>query len=300
MALFNLQKWSDKATKEIKLLKKPLYVAKCDDFVPEDSDKLGWVHFSRITSKDNKPKANEAVYVPGNEDRYFPVHSLVKETKDSKKKEKKFIFTYKAGWAKTDLGYVIVAKVRKWLILLLALLAVLLFFFLLWHNTGMNPKDVLDFTTNQGQKSNKNNQPVIEYSSYGSAPQDVTWKAGRRDQKITLFLPKYTYLKDVNGKGKSYKSKNNIDAAAHIYVDLNKDGKFSNKECVYNPVSYDKNGNISGIKHMLKPGYQINAVVINRDIPKGKYNAKVLWTGITEKTHELANPVSFTFKLTVK
>lgn len=276
----DLTEWSDKAKKKIKLLGQELYLAKCDDFVPEDQQKLGWIHFSK--SKDEADK--EIATIPAKQDKYF----LIKPLKD-----KKFIFAYKAGWAKVDGGYVIVAKTRKWLIALLGLSAVALLGLYLQKSTGMKPHDVFDYMTNQGQKKNKDNKAVLEYSSYGSVAENVVWKSNQRQQKITLFLPKYTYLK-------SYKAENNIDASAHIYVDLNKDNKFSNSECVYNPISYDEQGQPTNFKHMLKPGYQINSVTIDRDIPKGNYKAQVLWTGVTRKTHELANPARFAFNLQVK
>lgn len=38
---------NDTAKKKIKLSGQELYVAKCDDFVPEDRQKLGWIHFSK-------------------------------------------------------------------------------------------------------------------------------------------------------------------------------------------------------------------------------------------------------------
>lgn len=281
----DLTGWSDTAKKKIKLLGQELYLAKCDDFVPEDQQKLGWIHFSK--SKDEADK--EIATIPGNHDKYF----LIKPLKD-----KKFIFTYKAGWAKVDGGYVVVAKTRKWLIALLALAAGATLGLCLQKSTRMNPQDVFDYTTNQGQKKNKDNKAMLEYSSYGSVTENVIWKANQRRQKITLFLPKYTYLKNNNGT--SYKAENNIDAAAHIYVDLNKDDKFSNSECVYNPIKYDKQGNMTNFKYMLRPGYQINGVTIDRNIPKGKYKAQVLWTGVTRKTHELANPARFAFTLQVK
>lgn len=281
----DLSKWNEKAEK-IKLDKTDVYIVKPDDFVPKDSEKLGFIHFAK--------KGDRGIIVSDKSGKCYPVKSLVKDDG----KEKKFIFSYKAGWIKVDGGYIIVAKTRKWLIALLGSLALLSLGLTIWKSTGMNPQDVFDYTTNQGQKTNKDNKPVLEYSSYGSVAEKVVWKANQRQQKITLFLPKYTYLKNNNGM--SYKAENNIDAAAHIYVDLNKDGKFSNTECVYNPISYDKQGNVTNLKHMLKPGYQINSVSIDRDIPKGKYKAQVLWTGVTHKTHELANPARFAFTLQVK
>lgn len=50
----DLTQWSDKAKKKIKLLGQELYLAKYDDFVPEDQLKLGWIHFSK--SKDEADK----------------------------------------------------------------------------------------------------------------------------------------------------------------------------------------------------------------------------------------------------
>lgn len=276
----DLSKWNEKA-KKIKLDKTDIYIVKPDDFVPGDNEKLGFIHFAK--------KDGDGIIVSDKSGKCYPVKSL---------KDKKFIFDYKAGWAKVDGGYVIVAKTRKWLIVLLGSLALLSLGLTIWKSTGMTPKDVFDYTTNQGQKANEDNKPTLEYSSYGSVAENVVWKANQRQQKITLFLPKYTYLKNNNGT--SYKAENNIDASAHIYVDLNKDGKFSNSECVYNPIKYDKQGNMTSFKHMLRPGYQINGVQIDRDIPKGKYKAQVLWTGVTRKTHELANPARFAFNLQVK
>lgn len=280
--IFNIDKWHDKA-KKIKLHGHELYVVKPDDFVPIDPEKLGWVHFS-----EDAPIKEPSVYFPDDSRKCFEIKPLNK---------KRFIFTYKAGWAKTDSGYIIVAKTRKWLILLLGVLGVTSTMLAIGLTNHVAPKDVLDYVTNQGAKSNSKSQSVLEYSSYGAPDETVYWKVNQRVQNIRLSLPKNVYIKEADGS--TYQKENNVDAAAHIYVDLNRDGKYSQKECVYNPIKYGKNGQITDLKHFLKPGWQINRVIVNRNIPKGSYKAKVTWTGIT-KDGEMANPASFIFNLKVR
>lgn len=119
----DLSKWNEKA-KKIKLDKTDVYIIKPDDFVPENSEKLGFIHFA----KKGKSKDRMDIIVSDKSGK-----SLIKDNG----KEKKFIFNRNAGWAKVDGGYVIVAKVGKWIIVLLTLLALLLLGLVIWKGIGM-------------------------------------------------------------------------------------------------------------------------------------------------------------------
>lgn len=83
-------------------------------------------------------------------------------------------------------------------------------------------------------------------------------------------------------------------------MDLNADGEFSEDECVFNPMTFDKNGKITDIGALLQAGNQIDSVELTRPIDQGEYDAEVVWTGITSDTHEMANPMTFQFHLTVQ
>lgn len=124
----DLSKWNEKA-KKIKLDKTDVYIIKPDDFVPENSEKLGFIHFA----KKGKSKDRMDIIVSDKSGKCYPVKSLIKDNG----KEKKFIFNRNAGWTKVDGGYVIVAKVGKWIIVLLTLLALLLLGLVIWNGIGM-------------------------------------------------------------------------------------------------------------------------------------------------------------------
>lgn len=113
----DLSKWNEK-TKKIKLDKTDVYIIKPNDFVPENSEKLGFIHFA----KKGKSKDKMDIIVSDKSGKCYPVKTLIKDNG----KEKKFIFCRKVGWVRVDGGYIIVIKVRKWFIALLTLLALLL------------------------------------------------------------------------------------------------------------------------------------------------------------------------------
>lgn len=113
----DLSKWNEKA-KKIKLDKTDIYIIKPNDFVPENSEKLGFIHFA----KKGKSKDKMDIIVSDKSGKCYPVKPLIKDNG----KEKKFIFHRRVGWVRVDGGYIIVIKVRKWFIALLTLLALLL------------------------------------------------------------------------------------------------------------------------------------------------------------------------------
>lgn len=51
---------------------------------------------------------------------------------------------------------------------------------------------------------------------------------------------------------------------------------------------------------MIKPGNEIRSVELTKPLEAGEYDAKVVWTGVTSDTHEMANPMTFMFHIIVE
>ena len=113
------------------------------------------------------------------------------------------------------------------------------------------------------------------------------------EQTIRLALPGSV----IEADGSS--ADNPVDAAPHIYVDFNDDGEFSADECVYNPMAYDADGNVTDYGKFLRAGTEVNTITLTQAIPAGDYNAELVWTGVLSSDHTPANPMSFNFKISV-
>lgn len=133
---------------------------------------------------------------------------------------------------------------------------------------------------------------AVSYAAYESVP-DQTWKANSLTQNIRLALPGSVIEADGSTVG------NPVDAAPHIYVDVNGDGAFSEDECVYNPMTYGADGNITDYGKFLRAGTEVNQITLNQALKAGTYNAELVWTGVLVSDHTPANPMSFNFVITV-
>lgn len=133
---------------------------------------------------------------------------------------------------------------------------------------------------------------AVSYAAYESVP-DQQWKANALEQTIRLALPGSV----IEADGSS--ADNPVDAAPHIYVDFNDDGEFSADECVYNPMAYDADGNVTDYGKFLRAGTEVNTITLTQAIPAGDYNAELVWTGVLSSDHTPANPMSFNFKISV-
>lgn len=162
-------------------------------------------------------------------------------------------------------------------------------------------KPGIEYNEADQEKTNNPNREqhaiIGSYSSYESVA-DQTWKAGETHQKIQLSLPKTVTIQGKDGENVSYT--NPIEAAPHVYIDFNKDGSYTDDECVYNPIERDDEGNITKLGSVVKPGNSITEIELTKPLDAGEYDAEVLWTGITTDTQQLANPMSFLFHITVE
>lgn len=116
------------------------------------------------------------------------------------------------------------------------------------------------------------------------AEENETWKAGSKEQDFLIANP----------------AGNTDDLAAHIYVDLNKDGEFTKDECVYNPIEYDEDGNVTSYGKFIAPGKEIEHITILQEIPAGTYDASLQFTAVDIDTKTLDNPMNFDFELKVE
>ena len=133
---------------------------------------------------------------------------------------------------------------------------------------------------------------AVSYAAYESVS-DQQWKVGVLEQSIRLALPGSVI--DADG----HTAKNPVDAAPHIYVDLNGDGEFSADECVYNPMTYADDGSVSDYGKFLRAGTEVNSIALTQTLPAGDYNAELVWTSVMASDHTPANPMSFNFKISV-
>jgi len=152
--------------------------------------------------------------------------------------------------------------------------------------TGVSPAEIPAYWADQTGITQNNTEAAMDseqlYTTFESVP-DCTWVAGTTTQPIRL----------VNAAG------NPVDLAPHVYVDVNGDGEFAEDECVWNPVEYDDEGNVTSWGALIAPGNQVSQIEIDREIPEGTYAAHVTFTALLLETHDLTNPMSFDFTVTV-
>lgn len=140
---------------------------------------------------------------------------------------------------------------------------------------------------------NETKGAVVSYAAYESVA-DQHWKANALEQSIRLALPGTV----ISSDGES--TENPVDAAPHIYVDLNGDGEFEDSECVYNPMTYGAGGSITDYGKFLKAGTEVNHITLTQAVPAGEYKAELVWTGVLKSDHTPANPMTFDFKITAE
>lgn len=288
------EKWEN-ADHTVKLGGVRIPAASSREWLPEKTDRIGETRQKGKKSSGQKDTKNG--FEIGH--RFFEVKPLSKGGADH-------IFYKEKGWIQaTDTedsrkGYIQIRGFRMALVPVFVLIAAALVSLLLYLNTGVAPIYQPQYIADQTGITNNRKDPKAEigsYSAYQSVP-DQIWTAGETHQEIRLVLPATVTTKDKYNREVSYS--NPVDAAPHIYVDLNADGEFSEDECVFNPMTFDKNGKITDIGALLQAGNQIDSVELTRPIDQGEYDAEVVWTGITSDTHEMANPMTFQFHLTVQ
>ena len=184
-------------------------------------------------------------------------------------------------------GWVSVCRLRPWpLLLLLALMALPV-----W-SASSDPGPVPSVSSlfhYEGQMSewSAEEEPEeggeIDYTTFQSIPDPTVWKEGSATQDLLL----------VNPEG------NSVDLAPRVFVDLDGDGQFSSTECVYNPLMQDESGEIADLGTLIAPGCQIESVELNRSLAAGTYRACVSFDSYLSGSHDLANPLTFTFSLEV-
>ena len=220
--------------------------------------------------------------------------------------KKRRFFVRRKGWVQVQMangtvaGYVLVTGTRKSAVIATICVALAAGIAALSLTTGVAPQNLPVVFADQTGITNNNKEAHAEIGSYSaySSMSDQTWKAGETTQDVSLSLPATVTQTDEEGNEKTYD--NPIYAAPHIYVDLNKDGEFTEDECVYNPMQYDSDGNVKNIGALLKPGNEVNSIELTKAIDAGEYDAELLWTGLTIDSHEVANPMTFKFGLTVQ
>lgn len=292
--IINRNEW-DNSDHKVRINKRKFPAASSREWLPEKADRIGEAIAQGKKTPQEKSGGVGSLHIY---DRYYLITPI------SRNKVKHFFFKER-GWVqaantKGRLGYVLIRSFRFVLIPVAILLVLAAVSLSLYLNTGIAPIYQPQYIADQTGITSNRNDPTVEigsYSAYQSVP-DYTWKAGETHQEIKLVLPANVTVKDKYGRDQSYK--NPIDAAPHIYVDLNKDGEFTEDECLYNPMTLDDEGNITDIGKLLQAGNEITSVDLTSPLDAGEYDAQVLWTGITSDTHEMANPMTFRFHLTVQ
>lgn len=181
-----------------------------------------------------------------------------------------------------------VLHLRRWLLLLPLLIAALfLALTLTFCGSGSTSPDFLSGMT---ETAGATARPVVsvDYAAY-DATVDSVWKADTLTQDFKLSLPatcKYS-------KGKQ--GGNPIISSPSISVDLNRDGKYSDTECVYNPAGKD------GYGAFLRPGTEVDRITLTQKVPAGTYNARTVWRSVLSSDGKTpAGTTSFDFTLTVR
>lgn len=176
--------------------------------------------------------------------------------------------------------YAVVLHVRKWLLLALALCAVLLALALRTCGTP-SQAPAPRYMDGQTQTEEVSTQPVasIEYASYQASVDCAI-------DQIQLALPATATHEGVTGK-------NPIDSSPSIYVDIDSDGDYEPSECVYNPPDD------SGYGQLLRAGSQVDNIQLTRPLDSGTYDALTVWRSVLAGTSTSAGQTSFAWTLTV-
>lgn len=182
--------------------------------------------------------------------------------------------------------YARVLHIRRWLLLIPFLLAVLV---LLLSLSLCSPSTSPDFLSGMTGTAGAASKPVVsvDYAAY-DATVDSVWKADTLTQDFRLSLPatcKYS-------KGKE--GGNPIISSPSIWVDIDGNNQFSDNECVYNAP--DK----TGYGAFIRPGCEVNRVKLTQSVPAGTYSARTVWNSVLARDGKTpAGSTSFDFALTV-
>lgn len=191
------------------------------------------------------------------------------------------------GFQSGHLDYAAVLHIRKWVLLLpLALCAMLLCLSLSLCSPSGTPEFLSGMT---GTADATHKQVVsIDYAAY-NASVDSCWVADSMTQDFKLSLP--ATCKYAKGK----EGGNPIISSPSVMVDLNHDGKYSDKECVYNPAGKD------GYGAFLRLGCEVNRIKLTQSVPAGTYSARTVWNSVLARDGKTpAGSTSFDFNLTVE
>lgn len=180
-----------------------------------------------------------------------------------------------------------VLHLRRWLLLIPFLLAVLV---LLLSLSLCSPSSSPDFLSGMTGTAGATSKPVVsvDYAAY-DATVDSVISADSLVQDFRLSLPatcKYS---------KGREGGNPIISSPSVSVDLNHDGKYSDTECVYNPAGKD------GYGAFLRPGTEVDRITLTQKVPAGTYNARTVWRSVLSSDGKTpAGSTSFDFTLTVE
>lgn len=206
--------------------------------------------------------------------------------------ERKRLFFRAAGCVRAERDkdgfqfYTRVYHLRKWVLLLPLLPALLLCLSLSLCSPSSSPDFLSGMTGTAGATSKQ--VVSIDYAAY-DATVDSVWVADSMTQDFRLSLPatcKYA-------KGKT--GGNPIISSPSIMVDLNRDGKYSDTEIVYNPADE------TGYGAFLRPGTEVDRITLTQKVPAGTYSARTFWRSLLSSDGKTpAGSTSFDFTLTVE
>lgn len=90
-----------------------------------------------------------------------------------------------------------------------------------------------------------------------------------------------------------------VDLAPHVFVDVNGDGRFTEDECLFNPVVKDAKGNVTSYGAFLAPGDAIDEITLSKPLKAGTYQGQVQYTAVHHGTTTQANGMSMPFTAVV-
>ena len=181
--------------------------------------------------------------------------------------------------------YAVVLHVRKWLMLPLALCAVLLALALrTCGTTSQAPAPrYMEGQTQALPADPSQPKGSVEYATY-EATMDSEWRANAIDQKnFALSLPAFSTHGGINP----------VDSSPSIFADLDFDGDYEPSECVYNPPDD------SGYGQLLRAGSRVDSIELVRPLDAGTYSAMTVWRSVLAGTTSPAGETAFAWTLTV-
>ncbi|MGN8739530.1 hypothetical protein [Bilifractor sp. HCP3S3_D3] len=179
---------------------------------------------------------------------------------------------------KTEHGYIRVMQRKIWPLIIGIVVVVAILCLICFLLTRQNPaQNTIDYIGDKTGIVNTNSEVKGEITGYTSfeSVQDQTWSSASKKQPILL---------------KNLKN-NPVDLCPSVYLDLNKDGKFAEDECVWTA------GN--GSENRIAPGSELKEITLDHTPEKGSYDAQVIYHAYMHGTDTPANGMNFAFKVTV-